>query len=415
MSASCGGLATLCLRGYDIQRFDGCDQDNVSRPTRIPHVWRITPHLYKFRGPNYAVNFAMLLADNGHALLIDCGLFNREFLDTAIQRMRERLGLKQIDAVFVTHYHGDHGMEADYMRQKYGAKLWTMHGVADKFERPWDHDLCALLPFYQDRGKDLGPFEFDRVIGNGEVITWENIPLCCDWMPGQTKYHACLHGEIDGRRVAFTGDNIFASTTLPNLRAGNEAVVARNGGTLEEGYIYAGNYLHSIAPDLIVGGHCWVLDQPRELIRRYRQKMLALREAFQLLSIEDDYRYMFDPYWVSAAPYRLVVDRGATVAGQIVVRNYRSRPQKHRIAFHNLPGLTIDPPVLEGTVGPDETEIIPVKISADPQAAEGMRMVAMDITRDGRRFGELFDFLVHVGKFHEEKTNPPTAGDKSKY
>jgi len=388
-------LGELYVRGYDVQKFDGCDQDTVSKPTAVPHLWQLSPHLYKFRGPNYAVNFAMLLADNGHALIIDCGLFNRDFLDTAFQRMRDRLGLKQIDAVFVTHMHGDHGMEAEYLRKKYGAKLWTMEGVADKFERPWDHDLCALLPSYQDKGKDLGPFQFDRVFQNGAVTDWQNIPLCCDWMPGQTKYHACLHGEIDGRRVAFTGDNIFGSPTSPT-QGGNEAVVARNGGTLEEGYLYAANYLHGIAPDLLVGGHCWVMDQPRELIERYRSRMLALRSAFQALSAEDDYRIMFDPYWISAAPYRLEVPPGGSNQVQILIRNYRTRPQQHRIVLHPTPGLTFEPAVIEGIVDGGETKLVPVKISVAPSAVKGLRVIGMDITSNSRRLGELFDFLVEV-------------------
>ena len=397
-------LGDLYVRGYDVQRFDGCDQDTVSRPTLVPHVWQLTPHLFKFRGPNYSVNFAMLLADNGHALIIDCGLFNREFLDTAIQRMKERLGLKQIDAVFVTHMHGDHAMEADYLRTKYGAKLWTMEGVADKFERPWDFDLCALLPFYQDKGKNLGPFEFDRVFRNGDVIEWEGIPLCCDWMPGQTKYHACLHGEIDGRRVAFTGDNIFGSSTNPT-QGGNEAVVARNGGTLEEGYLYAANYLHSIAPDLIVGGHCWVMDKPHDLIERFRNRMIALRAAFQALSAEDDYRIMFDPYWISAAPYRITVQPRDSVTVQIVIRNYHSRPQQYRIVVHETPGLVFDPPLLNGVVESGATAIVPLNVRARAGAVEGMRVIGMDITWNGRRLGELFDFLVHVGDVREEKPN----------
>lgn len=404
-------LGDLYVRGYDVQRFDGCDQDTVSQPTVVPHLWQLTPHLFKFRGPNYAVNFAMLLADNGHALVIDCGLFNRDFLDAAIQRMRDRLGLRQIDAVFVTHMHGDHGMEAAYLRTKYGAKLWTMEGVADKFERPWDFDLCALLPSYQDKGKDLGPFEFDRVLRNGEVIEWEGIPFCCDWMPGQTKYHACLHGEIDGRRVAFTGDNIFGSTTNPS-QGGNEAVVARNGGTLEEGYLYAANYLHGIAPDLLVGGHCWVMDQPAELIERFRSRMIALRAAFQSLSADDDYRYMFDPYWVSAAPYRVVVQPGKDATLQILVRNYLSKPQQHRIVLHQSPGLKFDPPVVEGVVEAGAMSVIPVKLQASPAAPPGMRLIPLDITCNGRQLGELFDFLVHVGDVPQDKAVSPAAADR---
>lgn len=398
-------LATLYVRGYDIQRFDACDQDNVSRPTKVPHLWQVTRRLYKFRGPNYAVNFAMLLADNGHALLVDCGLFNRAFLDTAIARMQERLNLKQIDAIFVTHVHGDHALDADYVRQKYGAKLWTMAGVADKFERPWDYDLAALLPAYKDPGKQTGPLKFDRVLENGETIHWEGFALSCDWMPGQTKYHACLHGEIDGRRVAFTGDNIFASTTDPK-QGGNEAVVARNGCILEEGYLYAASFLHSIGPDLLIGGHCWVLDRPRELIERYRQRMLALRDAFQSLSYDEDYRTMFDPYWVRAAPYRVLVKAGGETSFAVLVRNFLARPQSHRIALRLPPGLSAEPAVLEGQVGPEQTAVYQVKLRAAAGTADGLRIVAFDITRDGVCAGELFDFIAHVGEVREAPSGP---------
>lgn len=404
-------LGELYVRGYDIQRFDGCDQDNASRPSAVPHLWQLTPHLYKFRGPNYWVNFAMLLADNGHALLIDCGLFNLEFLDTAFARMKERLGLKQIDAIFITHMHGDHGLDAEYVRQKYGAKLWTMEGVADKFEQPWDHDLSALLPFYNDRGKEVGPLKFDRVLPSGEVIEWQGYTLCCDWMPGQTKYHACLHGEIDGRRVAFTGDNIFASTTDPQ-QGGNEAVVARNGGTLEEGYLYAADYLHSIAPDLIVGGHCWALDQPQELIGRYRERMHELRRVFQSLSTDEDYRYMFDPYQVQAMPYRVVVQPGQTAKCELLVKNFRDRPQKHRIALHAPAGITFDPPIVAGMAAAEETVRVPLTVKAAADAKPGLHIVGLDITRDGERLGELFDLLVHVGDVPEDQAKAKSEEEK---
>ncbi len=389
-------LAACYLRGYDCKTFDNCDQDNTSRPSDVPHLWQVTPHLYKFRGPNYWVNFAMLLADSGHALLIDCGLFDRAFLDQAFDRMRERLGLKKIDAVFVTHMHGDHALDAGYVRDKYGAELWTMQGVADKFERPWDHDLAALLPFYNDRNKEVGPLRFDRVIEDGAALQWEGYSLAVDWMPGQTKYHACLHGEIDGRRVAFTGDNIFASTT-DTRQGGNECVLARNGGPLEEGYLYAAEYLHTINPDLIIGGHCWVLDRPVHLIRRYRERMLQLREAFRSLSTEAEYRYMFDPYWVRAAPYRVVVERGGSTEFQILLRNFYTRPVEYRIEIHAPAGLAVTPGALAQVVPAGQTVAVPAQLQAAADAPAGLHIAAFDITRDGQRHGELFDFIAHVG------------------
>jgi len=386
-------LAELSVRGWDYGRFAGADQDNVSRPTAVPHLWQVTPHLYKFRGPDYWPNFHMLLAGSGRALLVDCGLFNRDFLDRTLARAQERLGLKGIDAIFVTHMHGDHALDAAHIREKWGAKLWAMEGVADKFERAWDYDLCALLPSY---GKDAGLLKFDRTLRNGETIEWEGYTLTCDWMPGQTKYHSCLHGEIDGQRVAFTGDNLCADPRNPQ-QGGNEAVVARNGGTLEEGYLYAAHYLHSIAPDLILGGHCWAMRNPRELIERLRTRMEALREAFQSVSVEDDYRYWFDPYWVQALPFRVTVNAGAAAELTVFVRNYRTGEQTHRIAIHTPPGLSAEPALLEGKRTGEGVTQHTMKLHADGTAKPGLHLVALDITRDGMRHGELFDFIAWVG------------------
>jgi len=110
-------LEPLYLRGYSVFRFSGADQDRVSTPTAVPHVWQVSPHLFKFKGPNYYPNFYLLLSEDGHGLVVDCGLFDRAFLDTAIGRMKEQLGLKQIDACIVTHMHGDHMLDADHLRR----------------------------------------------------------------------------------------------------------------------------------------------------------------------------------------------------------------------------------------------------------------------------------------------------------
>jgi hypothetical protein len=59
--------------------------------------------------------------------------------------------------------------------------------------------------------------------------------------------------------------------------------------------------------------------------------------------------------------------------------------------------------------------MFPVRIHAAPDAVEGTRIVAFDITRDGMRFGELFDFIAHVGEVHEEKPGPVDAAGKRTY
>lgn len=396
----------LYIRGYDFNRFAGCDQDMVSRPSAVPHVWQVTPHLFKFRGPNYWPNFAIVIADNGHGLVVDCGLFERAFLDQAIERMKERLGLKQIDVLFVTHMHGDHVLEGEHFRDDFGAKLWTMDGIADTFERPYDYDMAAMLPSYSTK---YGPLKFDRVLKDGETFTWEGFTFTVDWMPGQTKYHCCLHGMIDRKRVAFTGDNIFASPTDPK-QGGNECVLARNGGTLEEGYIFAANYLHDLGPDLLIGGHCWAIDKPAELIERFRDRMEALREAYRGLSTDEDYRYMFDPYQVHVHPYRTALKPGESANVTLKVKNFRQKPQRHRIALRLPNGVSAEPATFEGTVEGGRTGEYPLKLTCGKEH-RGVQMIAMDVTLDGRRQGETFDFVVQLGDAVEIK---PPAGGASK-
>jgi glyoxylase-like metal-dependent hydrolase (beta-lactamase superfamily II) len=385
-------LEKLYLRGYSVFRFSGADQDRTSKPTAVPHVWQISPHLFKFKGPGYAPNFNLILADDGHGLVVDCGLFNREFLDKAIERMREHLGLKVIDACIVTHMHGDHMLDAEHLRNKWGAQVWTLDRIADKCEHPERFDYAAPIQAYS---AGLSAVRIDRRLRDGESLRWHGYDFTVDWMPGQTEFALALQGVIDGRKVVFTGDNIFADPRDP-MQDGHEAVVARNSSVLEEGYIQGAEYLKRIAPDILVGGHSYVMDRPAELIERYRQWSYEIRDAFRALSAESDYRLWYDPFWVRAEPYRVSMAAGATAELTVHVRNFGDRPQKHRIEIHTTPGITADPAVLSGELSPDARGAFTVRLGAAASAPAGVRIVAFDITLDGRRYGEWFDAIVET-------------------
>ena len=162
-------LEKVMKRGWEVFTFAGCDQDRVSKPTAVPHLWQVSPHLYKFRGHEYWVNFSMLVSDDGHALLIDCGLFDRKFLDRTLDAARDRLGIKQIDAILVTHMHGDHFLDAEHVRKTRGCEIWTHERVVDLLERPLDYDYDAMIPAYRERKTvDLQRIDVDRVIRDGD-------------------------------------------------------------------------------------------------------------------------------------------------------------------------------------------------------------------------------------------------------
>ena len=215
-------------------------------------------------------------------------------------------------------------------------------------------------------------------------------------MPGQTEFALCLHGQIDGRHVAFTGDNIFGDPDDPT-QTGHEAMVAHNSAILEEGYIYGAEFLKRTKPDILVGGHSFVMDHPAAFIERYRQWAYEMRDAFQALSPDPDYRYWFDPFWVRAEPYRVALRPGQAKAVKLHVRNFRQRKQRHVIKIHPPPDVIVEPSRLEGTLAGGSRQSFPIRVRLSPEAAPGTRIVALDITLDGSRYGEWFDFVIGVG------------------
>jgi glyoxylase-like metal-dependent hydrolase (beta-lactamase superfamily II) len=390
-------LESLLLRGYDVQTMSGARQDPISTPSPVPHVWQVLPHLYKFRGPNFYPNFCLILAPNGHALAVDCGLLEEPFLDRSIELMRERLGLRQIDAVIPTHMHGDHFLQAPHLRKKWGAQIWALDRMAPLCEHPERFDYSAPIQAYAQKldGVLIESVALDRLFKDGDSLDWEGYRFTVDWMPGQTEFALCLTGTIDGRRVAFTGDNIFADPEDPR-HTGHEAVVAHNSAILEEGYIQGAEYLSRLRPDLLMGGHSYVMDRPAGLIERYRSWAYRMRDAFRELSAEPDYRIMYDPYWVRAEPYRLKLGRGETAPVDLHLRNFLARSQRHRIEVHAPEGLSVRPGELLGELPARGRGREQVWVSGTPQARAGVHLVALDVTLDDRRYGEWFDFVVEV-------------------
>jgi glyoxylase-like metal-dependent hydrolase (beta-lactamase superfamily II) len=338
------------------------------------------------------------LSDGGRALVVDCGLLDERFLDSALDGMREHFGLKTIDAIVITHMHGDHFLEAPHLRERWGAPIWALDNMVDKMEHPERFDYAAPIQAYgkkQSDGSPLTGVRVDRALKPGETLDWEGYRFTVDWMPGQTEFALCLHGRIDGREVAFTGDNIFGDPDDP-AQTGHEAMVAHNSAILEEGYLYGAEYLKRLKPDILVGGHSFVMDHPGRFIERYRKWAYEMRAAFQGLSSEKDYRYWFDPFWVRAEPYRATVHRGESVEVKLHLRNFLARKQTHRIETRTPAGLSAEPTVLEGILPGSSRRELAVRLKGAPDASPGIRIVGFDVTLNGVRYGERFDCVIEV-------------------
>jgi glyoxylase-like metal-dependent hydrolase (beta-lactamase superfamily II) len=255
------------VRGYPVFGMTNHERDPISTPTKVPGLNRVTPHLYKLSDSQRGWNFAIIISDTGRGLILDCGLLPKEMLEELILGMREHLGLKSIDAFWVSHMHGDHFLLGPLLREKYGAASWTLDRIVDKMENPRRYDYAALVSAYGD-GFDGMPV--DKAFRDGETIEWEGYRIQVDWMPGQTEFGCSLWLEIDGKRIVFTGDNLFGNPADPT-QDGHEAVVARNSCIFQEGYLRGSKYLLRLNPDIVMGSHSYVMPNPRLFLERYHQ------------------------------------------------------------------------------------------------------------------------------------------------
>ncbi len=382
------------LRGYPVKNLtQRAKPDPNVKPTAIPQIVQVTPHLYKFSDELAGKNFSIIIADSGRGLLLDCGLFPELLLHDLIREMQTHLGLKEIDALWINHMHGDHFTLGSVLKKRYGVKIWTLDRIVDKVENPLYYDYCALITSYNPEYEGL---KVDRPLRDGEVVDWEGLKLHIDWMPGQTEFGNCLWLELDGKRIAFTGDNLFGDPSDP-MQNGHEAVVARNSAIFEEGYLLGSRYLRDLKPDIIMGAHNVLMGNPAAFLDRYHAWSKRIIAHYNELLPDRDYEYQFDPFWVSAYPYRVDLRPRRPQEVTITVRNFRDTPQRHHIQLRLPPGVTAEPAILEGSVEPKSRKAFKVKLTADPaRAPEGLQMIPLNITLDEQRRGELFDFLILV-------------------
>jgi len=383
------------IRGYPVFEIKPPESDPISQPTKVPLINQVTPHLYKLSHKLPGKNFAILISDSGHGLILDAGLFPEAQLDEIILGLREHMGLKQIDAFWISHMHGDHFLLGPILKRKYGAQAWTLDRIVDKLEHPRRYDYSALVSAYKD---GFDGMKIDKGFKDGESIEWEGYKIQVDWMPGQTENGCALWLEVDGKRIVFTGDNLFGNSADPKQN-GHEAVVARNSAIFEEGYILGSKYVRDLKPDIVMGSHSYVMPNPAAFLQRYHDWSIQMRDMYRDLLPDKNYEYQFDPYWVSAYPYRTDLSSGEAQTINVTVRNFRDTPQEHHIVLKLPPGVTATPETLTGTVPAKDRKSYPVTLRANVAAAlPGVQLVPFDITLDGQLHGELFDFLIKVEK-----------------
>jgi len=170
----------------------------------LPHLWANTHSLS---------NTYALVADDGRSLLMDYGFpsfdhffADKRFVEHSLAELRVEAGIKSVEVIIPSHYHDDHLAGVPWLQQTQGTEAWIYDRFAEMVARPSDWKVPCLLE---------EPIRVDRAITDGERITWADWSFDVFHMPGHTWWAMGLVGEVDGTRVALTGDNLLAGALSP--------------------------------------------------------------------------------------------------------------------------------------------------------------------------------------------------------
>lgn len=201
-------------------------------------------------------NTILLINPEGFGLMIDpgpCDYGNpsrkADFVSD-LEKFEKEAGLRAIDLVLVTHFHGDHYDLWPEVRRRYPeCRLGAWAPVADVIEHPEDYPYPALLPWY-DVGWKSCPV--DVRMTRQSPLLWHGTAIHTVHLPGHCLVHAGYWLDWKGRRILLSGDSIQTRGEADSLQmpGANHSVP----GT-EEGHAQAYRNVIPLGIGLNLGGH----------------------------------------------------------------------------------------------------------------------------------------------------------------
>ena len=354
-------------------------------------------------------NFYVVLSDSSKALFVDYGnafwahmhmgpdhdgLESMRFVEHHLDELREDHGVTKFDLIIPTHIHDDHTCGIPYLQKHHGTKCWALEEVALVLADPaaWASTPCTYPK----------PIRIDRRLSDGERrFRWEAYEFDIYFAPGQTEFHSVYAGTIDGRKVAFTGDNYFPAAEVAS--GGTVSMLPFQTTVLRNSFQLAmhrrcAEVMRHIAPELICPGHRDVLPCFKKDLDVYCDFIARKERVFREL-VGDPADHFIDLFWVRLLPYVAVVrPRGRNWEHRLLVRN------NLRSGGGVTPSARLLPPAGWETSSERSAVELPaggrgeIRLRAKtPRSGDGVRrLMTAEVWIDGKSQGPVSEALVTV-------------------
>ena len=151
------------------------------------------------------------------------------------------------------------------------------------------HDYYCQTTKITDR-----PFKIDRFVSGGDVIEWEGIDLKVLSSPGYTRNAVSYIADIDGKKVAFTGDLIYGEGQLIDIYSLQDSFKAIGGyhgyATRLGDLISSLQFIKAERPDIIIPSRGPVIYDPSSVIDELTERIRRIYSNYLSISA---YRWYF--------------------------------------------------------------------------------------------------------------------------
>lgn len=388
----------------NLRRLDEIQQ-GVAGPMRDldeDDIEEVLPHLFRSKYGGACTHF--VISASGKAMSIDYGyhtaayfgpgkhhLSNRRPILHGIGGLKKRFGIDRIDTVLVSHFHDDHVNGIPMLQRVFGTKVWAGEQFSDLLERPARYDRPCLWH---------EPIPVARHIPNGETVHWENIPITLYPMSGHTRFATLICMEVDGVRVAHTGDQIFFS--------GDGGLGYKPGARLFTNHVYKngldiGCYkqtledLKRFRPELVLTGHTLPYRTDDAWYREIERGARAFDEVHRALMLVDDDGVHFgaESQGGKLKPYRAHAPDGGMIEFDGWVLNPFPTPQTACVTL--VAPESWERGTVEVELGPREQKYIRLALTPPVGTKCRRQPVGLDLTVGGHPFGQVAEALVTVG------------------
>ena len=307
--------------------FYGSTVPTVQPDPARAHLQEIIPDVYFSQYTN--ANHYAILSRSGKAFFVDygpnygIGLMptqthadeSNRFTPHSLTELRA-LGMTSVDVAMPSHIHDDHITGFHYLVRKEGTRIWCYENMVDMLEHPtWEVVGCTVpvaLPV-------------DRAIADGEEARWEEFVFRVRYTPGHAQHHNTILLEHAGRRIAFTGDNIFnfEGADEQGQRRLNYNLIPMNRNRPDD-HLRTAEILLDFEPEIICPGHGGPFSVTRDDLLTYRQTVAQIPAKFQALVGDRSVDRATDYHWARVYPYEQAIEPQRPFTVTVRIRNYEA-------------------------------------------------------------------------------------------